>query len=147
MNLSNIGLESKHRFWFLLRINRFWVLSGRIERFDKKFVPLQRIQRASTKWKENEMWDFFCFVFNRRRYADFVTFIHERYNNVFVTVSSLLGDITDNWRLFIGSSKRNLKCVLLHNTNRYAISLAHSIVVKKHYDGIKRVLQKWNIMI
>lgn len=90
---------------------------------------------------------FFVLFFNRRRYADFVTFIHERYNNVFVTVSSLLGDITDNWRLFIGSSKRNLKCVLLHNTNRYAISLAHSIVVKKHYDGIKRVLQKWNIMI
>lgn len=34
---------------------------------------------------------------------------------------------TDQWRLFIDSSKRSLKAVLLHNSNKYAsIPVAHS---------------------
>lgn len=41
---------------FLLRINRLWVLSGRIERFSKRFVPLQRIFRTfSLKVKRKEI--------------------------------------------------------------------------------------------
>ena len=33
----------------------------------------------------------------------------------------------DDWRLFIDSSKKSLKCVLLHNGNKYAsIPIGHS---------------------
>jgi len=46
------------------------------------------------------------------------------------------------WRLFIDSSKRNLKAVLLHNTNKYAlIPNAHSTVLKEEYVHIE--ILKW----
>lgn len=51
----------------------------------------------------------------------------------------------EQWRLFIDSSKRSLKAVLLHNTNVYApIPIAHSVVLKEEYFNIKRVLEKIN---
>ena len=48
-----------------------------------------------------------------------------------------------NWRLFIDSNKRSLKCVLLHIGNQFAsIPLAHSATVKEKYEAIKHVLHK-----
>ena len=39
----------------------------------------------------------------------------------------------EEWRLFIGSSKRNLKCVLLHKLNMYAtIPIGHSTTLKEN---------------
>ena len=49
------------------------------------------------------------------------------------------------WRLFIGSSKRSLKCVLLHNGNEFAsIPIGHSVQMKESYDSMKQVLEKLN---
>ena len=46
-----------------------------------------------------------------------------------------------SWRMFIDSSKRSLKCVLLHNTNEYgSIPIGHSTTLKETYESIKRVL-------
>ena len=45
-------------------------------------------------------------------------------------------------RLFIDSSKRSLKCVLLHNGNQFAsVPIAHSTTLKK-YEAVKYVLEK-----
>ena len=42
------------------------------------------------------------------------------------------------WRLFIDSSCRSLKAVLLHNTNQWpSIPLAHSVQMKETYDNMK----------
>ena len=57
------------------------------------------------------------------------------------------------WRLFIDSSKRSMKCVLLHNGNKLAfIPIEHSIQMKKTYENmfsicnrIKYVEHKWII--
>ncbi|XP_076799763.1 uncharacterized protein LOC143444861 [Clavelina lepadiformis] len=47
------------------------------------------------------------------------------------------------WRLFKDSSKRSLKCVLLHNGNSYAsLPIGHSTKLKEEYNNIKTVLQK-----
>lgn len=47
------------------------------------------------------------------------------------------------WRLFIDSSKRSLKCILLHNGNEYAgVPIAHSTKLKEEYDNISLVLNK-----
>ena len=47
------------------------------------------------------------------------------------------------WRLFIDSSKRSLKYVLLHNGNRYApLPIGHSTKLMEAYSNIKTVLQK-----
>ena len=48
-----------------------------------------------------------------------------------------------DWRLFIDSSKRSLKCVLLHNGNHFAsVPIAHSTTLKEKYEAVKYVLEK-----
>lgn len=48
-----------------------------------------------------------------------------------------------DWRLFIDSSKRSLKCVLLHNGNQYgSIPIGHSTKLTEHYPAIALVLDK-----
>lgn len=48
-----------------------------------------------------------------------------------------------DWRLFIDSSKRSLKAVLLHNGNKYAsIPIAHSVHLKERYENLKLLLDK-----
>ena len=50
---------------------------------------------------------------------------------------------SNDWRLFIDSSKRNLKCVLLHNGNLYgSIPIEHSVTLKENYENIKVVLER-----
>jgi hypothetical protein len=47
----------------------------------------------------------------------------------------------NEWRLFIDSSKRSLKAVLLHNGNELAsLPLAHSVHLKETYDDMKHLL-------
>ena len=47
------------------------------------------------------------------------------------------------WRLFIHSSKRSLKCVLLHNRNIYGcIPIGHSVTMKDEYGNIKLILEQ-----
>ena len=47
----------------------------------------------------------------------------------------------NEWRLFIDSSNRSLKAVLLHNGNRLpSIPLAHSVHLKEEYNNVKLLL-------
>lgn len=49
----------------------------------------------------------------------------------------------NEWRLFLDSSTRSLKVVLLHNGNVYApIPLAHSTVLKEEYQNLELILSK-----
>ena len=49
----------------------------------------------------------------------------------------------DDWRLFLDSSKRSLKCVLFHNGNKYAcIPIGHSTKLKEENQNMKQVLHK-----
>ena len=56
---------------------------------------------------------------------------------------SLSANCSNDWRLFIDSSKRSLKCVLLHNGNQYgSIPIGHSVTLKENYKNIKVVLER-----
>ena len=49
---------------------------------------------------------------------------------------------SSDWRLFIDSSKRSLKCVLLHNGNSYgAVPIGHSVGLREDYEDIKKVMK------
>ena len=49
----------------------------------------------------------------------------------------------EGWRLFIDSSKRSLKCVLLHKGYQFAsVLIAHSTTLKEKYEAVKYVLEK-----
>jgi len=60
---------------------------------------------------------------------------------------------SDEWRLFIDSSKVSLTAVLLHNGNMLpSIHVSHAFGIKKSDDSVKQLLQyikydtyKWNI--
>ena len=44
---------------------------------------------------------------------------------------------------FIDSSKRSLKCVLLHTRNKYgSIPIGHSVVLKENFSNIEVVLER-----
>lgn len=66
-------------------------------------------------------------------------------NDVYGLMNELKENIYEpnDWRLFIDSSKRSLKAVLLHNTNVYApVPVAHSVTLKEKYENIEMVLNK-----
>jgi hypothetical protein len=50
-----------------------------------------------------------------------------------------------DWRLFIDSSKRSLKCVLLHNDAKHtygAVPIGHSTKLKEDYESINKLFWK-----
>lgn len=89
------------------------------------------------------------FSWYRFREKDFVTFFAQEGDLVFCNnVPGLMEmfKITykpEEWRLFIDSSKRSLKAVLLHNGNIYAsVPVGHSVHLKECYENLEFVLDK-----
>ena len=92
---------------------------------------------------------------------------HERFSKFYTMKDSLCycSDVTglfqeigyehhpSHWRLFIDSSSRSLKAVLLHNGNIFpSIPIAHSVHLKEEYGNVKILLQmidydkyKWEV--
>ena len=61
----------------------------------------------------------------------------------FLLAMGLSAYCSNERRLFIDSSKRSLKCVLLHNDNLYgSILIGHSVTLKENYENIKVVLKR-----
>lgn len=89
-------------------------------------------------------------TFYRKRDKDLLPFFTQENDLVFCNnIKGLLEKMglpeytPDDWRLFIDSSKRSLKCVLLHNGNKYgSIPIGHSTTMKEEYGTIALVLRK-----
>ena len=91
-----------------------------------------------------------------------ITFLHHRDDNFLLRVFAMEDDFvycnnipgflakmglpvynSDEWRLFIDSSKQSLKCVLLHKGNNFACTpIERSVVFKEQYLNVKMVLNK-----
>jgi hypothetical protein len=90
--------------------------------------------------------------FYRRREKDLLLFLTEVNNLVFCNdIGNLLKKIglseynPSEWRLFINSSKRSLKCVLLNNGNKFdSVPIGHSTRMREEYKAISLVLEKIN---
>lgn len=91
-------------------------------------------------------------TFYRNREKNLLPFFSENNKLVFCSdIEGLLkeiglpGYVKSEWRLFIDSSKRSLKCVLLHNGNKYgSIPIGHSTSMKEEYQTISIILEKIN---
>mgnify|MGYP005983985387 FL=1 len=89
-------------------------------------------------------------TFYREREKDLRRYFSEENNIVFCSdIKNLLPAMglkqyeSSEWRLFIDSPKRSLKCILLRNGNKYAaIPIAHSTKLKEDYCNISLVLNK-----
>lgn len=89
------------------------------------------------------------FAWYRHREKDFLSYFFHEGNLVFCSdLEGLMAQFhiqydSSEWRLFIDSSKRSLKAVLLHNGGRYAsIPVAHSVYLKETYENLELVLKK-----
>jgi len=88
--------------------------------------------------------------FNRGHHEEFKDFFSQEDGVVFCNdvcfVMEVLGHEynLDHWRLFIDSSKMNLKVVLLHNGNRFpSVPLVHAASMKESYESMKLLLGKF----
>ena len=101
---------------------------------------------ASRLKKKNNLSDGIKVTFYRTRESGLLQFFSKEDSLVFCNdVSGLLQTMgiaqysSDDWRLFIDSSKASLKVVLLHNA---PLPIGHSTKMKEEYDSIKLVLNK-----
>ena len=106
--------------------------------------------RAS-RLKEKNLFQLGTLItFYRKCHIEFLPYFTQENDIVYCNdVAGLLWQLgvqqynPQDWRLFIDSSKRSLKCVLLHNGNLYgSVPLGHSTTLKEKYDEIKFVLKK-----
>ena len=89
-------------------------------------------------------------TYYRNREKDLLPFFSQEEDLVFCNnIPALLNKLglssysPGEWRLFIDSSKRSLKCVLLHNGNKYgSIPIGHSTRMSEKQDNIALVLKK-----
>jgi len=85
----------------------------------------------------------------RKRHNNFAAFYQCAENLCFCSdVEGLFKEVgveynPADWRLFIDSSIRSLKGVLLHNGNQFpSMPVAHSTHLKENYDNVKYMLEK-----
>ena len=103
---------------------------------------------SSRMKKNNSLSNSTRITFYRNRHEEYLRFYYEEKDLVYCTdITQLLHKLgvpqypPEDWRLFIDSSKRSLKCVLLHNGNRFAsVPLAQSTMLKEKYEAVKYVL-------
>ena len=88
-------------------------------------------------------------MFYRGRHEEFKDFFSQQDGVVFCnyvcSVMEALGHEfnSDQWRLFIESSKVSLKLVLLHNGNKFpSVPKAHGANMKESYESMKLLLEK-----
>lgn len=88
-----------------------------------------------------------CFF--RKRQEEFQDFYSKESNLVYCNnICSLLNAFevehkTEDWRLFIDSSKTSLKAVLLHNGNKWpSLPVAYATNMKETYEDLKFILEK-----
>ncbi|CAN2390253.1 hypothetical protein PRIEUP_LOCUS289 [Pristimantis euphronides] len=88
------------------------------------------------------------FSWFRHHEKEFIPYLAQEEKLVYcIDVESLMGKFkiqydSAQWRLFIDSSKRSLKAVLLHNGGFYAsIPVSHSVHLKETYENLELVLR------
>ena len=89
-------------------------------------------------------------TYYRNREKDFLPFYKREESLIFCSDIQGLMNIfepniyrSEEWRLFIDSSKRSIKAVLLHNTNALAsIPIAYSVDMSEDYDSLQFILEK-----
>ena len=86
---------------------------------------------------------------HRKRHQPFAQYYHVSDNLCYFSdIEGLFTEIgishhAEEWRLFIDSSLRSLKGVLLHNGNLYpSVPVAHSTHLKENYENVKLMLEK-----
>lgn len=94
---------------------------------------------VSYSWYRNREKDYLPYF----SMDDQLVYCHDVPGLIQLLGGSKVAYISNEWRLFIDSSKTSLKAVLLHNGNKYSsIPVAHSVHLKETYTNLELVLNK-----
>jgi len=86
--------------------------------------------------------DFKFFKLNRKYFTESNNLVYCNNIEGLINEYNIAYRATD-WRLFIDSSTRSLKAVLLHNGNQYApLPVGHSVVLNEEYHNLRFLLEK-----
>ena len=111
-------------------------------------LPKDKSQLIGSRLKDrNLLAPETTFSWYRHRETKLVEFFSEGKDYVYcsniyglIEKSGLTYD-SNNWRLFLDSSKRSFKAVLLHNTNQNApITIGHSVCLNESYENVQTIL-------
>ena len=110
----------------------------------------ENAQLLTSRLKECNLLDPTCKVSKyRKRHLSFARFFTVSQPHSLYYYSDIFGVFNEigidynpaDWRLFIDSSVKSLKAVLLHNRNEFAsISVGHSVHMKEEYENVKTLL-------
>ena len=114
------------------------------------YLPKQSAELLASRLQEkNLLHACTSVIFYRKREEELLKYFTSKDGLVFCNdMHHLLLDLglreyKPEWRLFIDSSKRRLKCVLLHNGNKFgSIPIGHSVTLKEKYENTKLLLNK-----
>ena len=102
----------------------------------------------ASRLKEKNLLQLGTFItYYRNRHAEFLPYFTQEKDIVFCNnVEGVLKKLgvtqydPNDWRLFIDSCKRSLKCVLLHNGKDFgSIPFGHSTTLEEKYSDVKFV--------
>ena len=110
----------------------------------------ENAELLTSRLKEWNLLDPTCKVSKyRKRHLSFARFFTVSQPHSFCHCSDIFGVFneigidynTADWRLFIDSSVKSLKAVLLHNGNEFlSIPVDHSVHMKEEYENVKTLL-------
>ena len=98
----------------------------------KRNLLMKETQSTVYQTIEKAFLSFFSREFDLVYCSDVIGLVNKLKSNVYKD---------EEWRIFIDSSQRSLKAVLIHNTNKFAsIPIAHSTILKESYVNMEKVL-------
>jgi len=127
----------------VFRLARVW--------FSTWFRPIKKASEilASRLKKKNLLEQGVTVSYFRTRESTFLRYFRNDSGSVFChNIPGLLKELglssynPNEWRMFIDSSKRSLKCVLLHNGNLFgAVPIGHWVCLREEYGDVNRVIE------
>ena len=114
----------------------------------------ENAERLTSRLKEWHLLDSTCRASKyRKRHLSFAHFFTVSQRHSTCNCSDIFGLFNEigigynpqDWRLFIDSSVKSLKAVLLHNGNKFpSIPVGHSVRMKEEYENVKALLDTIN---
>ena len=144
-------LQQWCRFWNSREFSSQGIWSARLEWFGMWFGPIKKASQilVSTLNEKNVLGQGVKVSFSWTRESPFLQYFWGDSSFVFChNIPGLLKELElsiynpNEWQMFFGNSKQNLKCVLQRNSNLFgAAPIGHSVCLFEENGDVKRVIE------
>ena len=144
-------LQQWCRFWNSREFSSQVIWSARLKWFGMWFGPIKKASQilVSTLNEKNVLEQGVKVSFSWTRESPFLQYFRGDSSFVFChNIPGLLKEIElsiyspNEWRMFFGNSKQNLKCVLQRNGNLFGVApIGHSVCLREENGDVERVIE------